>query len=63
MGAPSQAAGFGRTWSLREAQQWLGHRSITTTERYAHLAPEGLAARAAELHRESAAAHNTPAGG
>ena len=37
------------TWcpalSLPEVAQWLGHSSVTMTERYAHLAPERLSAR------------------
>ncbi len=31
-----------RALRLEEIQKWLGHASITTTERYAHLAPGGL---------------------
>lgn len=34
-------------WSLHEIAQALGHSSVTVTERYAHLADESLAARAA----------------
>lgn len=34
------------TWGpplrLEEVRQWLGHGSVTVTERYAHLAPDGL---------------------
>ncbi len=37
------------TWgfrlSLEEVRDWLGHSSVTVTERYAHLAPDGLTAR------------------
>lgn len=33
---------WGRAWRLEEVQQVLGHTKITTTERYAHLAPEGM---------------------
>jgi integrase len=33
---------WGRAWRLEEVQAMLGHGSRTTTERYAHLAPEGL---------------------
>jgi integrase len=37
--ASSLVAGWwGRRWTLAEVQEHLGHRSITTTERYAHLA-------------------------
>ena len=37
---------WGRAWSLEEVRGMLGHSSITTTERYAHLG-EGLLTRAA----------------
>jgi len=41
------------TWgvrlSLHEAMQWLGHSSIVVTQRYAHLAPDGLAGKVARL--------------
>jgi len=33
---------WGRAWSLEEVQVFLGHRDIATTQRYAHLNPEGL---------------------
>jgi integrase len=33
---------WGRAWRLEEVQIVLGHTSITTTQRYAHLAPEGM---------------------
>jgi integrase len=33
---------WGRPWSLKEVCDLLGHRSITTTERYAHLADTAL---------------------
>ena len=37
--ASSLIAGWwGRRWSMHEAKELLGHRSVTTTERYAHLA-------------------------
>lgn len=41
-----------RPWRLEEVQLQLGHSSITTTQRYAHLAPDGLheAARGIEPH-------------
>lgn len=34
---------WGRAWRLEEVQRVLGHASRTTTERYAHLAPDALA--------------------
>jgi len=37
---------WGRRWTLQEVAELLGHASVTTTERYAHLA-EGTIARAA----------------
>ncbi len=37
---------WGRPWRLEEVQIWLGHRSITTTQRYSHLAPEAMAGAA-----------------
>lgn len=30
---------------LEEAREWMGHRTIRTTERYAHLCPDGLRGR------------------
>lgn len=39
---------WGRAWRLEEVQILLGHTSITTTQRYAHLAPEGLARSVSE---------------
>jgi integrase len=44
---------WGRRWSLEEIQQVMGHASITTTERYAHLDGGAL----------TAAAKETPGGG
>ena len=38
---------FGVTLTLQEVCAWLGHSSITVTERYAHLAPDRLASRVA----------------
>lgn len=40
---------WGRSLSLYEVAAWLGHGSISVTQRYAHLAPEGLRGVAAEL--------------
>lgn len=42
-----------RPLSLEEVQLWLGHESRTTTERYAHLAPEGIAAVAKQAREEA----------
>lgn len=43
---------WGRPWRLEEVQLVLGHASRTTTERYAHLAPESLTG-AAQAARQS----------
>jgi len=40
---------WGRALSLYETAQWLGHSSIDVTERYAHLAPEGLRGAAQQM--------------
>jgi integrase len=42
---------WGRSLSLYEVAAWLGHSSVSVTQRYAHLAPEGLRGVAAELAR------------
>lgn len=39
---------WGRAWSLVEVRDLLGHESVTTTERYAHLAQTALKKAAAE---------------
>lgn len=40
---------WGRALSLYEVAQWLGHRDLKTTQKYAHLAPEGLHGLAAAM--------------
>jgi integrase len=42
---------WGRHWTLKEVCDLLGHRSITTTERYAHLADTALKQAARETHQ------------
>lgn len=37
---------------LKVVQEWMGHRDITTTMRYAHLAPSNLQAAAAVLEQD-----------
>lgn len=61
---------WGRTWRLEEVQVVLGHTAIATTQRYAHLAPEGMARVQAEAERmwsepssDSVTASVTPIGG
>lgn len=39
---------WGRPWRLEEIQVLMGHRSRTTTERYAHLAPDSIRGAAQE---------------
>jgi integrase len=39
---------WGRPWRLEEVRDFLGHSSITMTERYAHLAPDSIATAARE---------------
>ncbi|HEY3234946.1 MAG TPA: tyrosine-type recombinase/integrase, partial [Polyangiaceae bacterium] len=43
---------WGEPWRLEEVRVHLGHRSIEETERYAHLSPEALQARAARTSAE-----------
>ena len=40
---------WGRAWSLETIAKYLGHTSITTTQRYAHLSPEGIHAQVREM--------------
>lgn len=44
---------WGSVWTLYEVKEWLGHRSITTTERYAHLAPESIVAKARAIRTDT----------
>lgn len=43
-----------RALRLEEVRDWLGHKSIKTTERYAHLAPDGLLSRTQAKRHEPA---------
>jgi site-specific recombinase XerD len=42
---------WARRWTLEEVKGLLGHESITTTERYAHLADSALRQAAAETYK------------
>lgn len=42
---------WGRAWRLEEVREVLGHTEIATTERYAHLAAEGLRRSVEEAER------------
>lgn len=48
--------GWGKRWTLLQIMQWLGHSDIKTTQRYAHLAPDGLLGAMADLRNESGTA-------
>lgn len=53
--ASSLVAGWwGRSWTLLEVRDFLGHTDIRTTQRYAHLAPTALRAAADETNGGSA---------
>ncbi len=43
----------GQPWRLEDVQRMLGHESRTTTERYAHLAPDGIRALAKAAREET----------
>lgn len=45
---------WGRQWSLEEIKELLGHRDISTTQRYAHLHEQALRAAAEETDLRSA---------
>lgn len=60
-GAALASGWWGRTWSLHEIRDLLGHASVTTTERfYGHLAPSAL--RAAAEATTGGVPANTPSG-
>lgn len=42
---------WGRRWRLEEVRDWLGHSSITVTQRYAHLCADHLHEAAAETRQ------------
>lgn len=47
-GSALVAGWWGRRWSLIEVREMLGHRSVTTTERYSHLSENALDAAGRE---------------
>lgn len=53
---------WGRTWTLLEVRDMLGHQSITTTERYAHLAATALKKAASEAAKHWPSESDTEAG-
>ncbi len=53
---------WGRALSLYEVKEWLGHSSITVSQRYAHLAPDGLRGVAADMARAWPARESDAAG-
>lgn len=59
--ASSLVAGWrGRRWSLQEVKELLGHRSITTTERYAHMSESALHVAARETEQAGRSAQDLP---
>ena len=51
---------WGRKWSLAEVRDFIGHSSVTLTERYAHLGPGHLASIAAETFVDKRSSTNRP---
>ena len=51
---------WGRAWTLIEVRDFLGHVSVTTTERYAHLADTALKSAARETQAGSSNGLNWP---
>ncbi len=47
-----------KPWRLEDARDWLGHGAISTTERYAHLAPDRLHGLAAEAREDDGKGRN-----
>jgi hypothetical protein len=59
--ASALVAGWrGRRWSLQEVKEILGHRSITTTERYSHMAESALHTAARETHEAGRSTQDKP---
>ena len=42
---------WGAVYSLEEVRQWMGHSTIGVTQRYAHMSPQGLRAKAAAMRQ------------
>ena len=53
---------WGRTWSLEEVREMLGHSTVRMTERYAHLAPQALDEAARATVRVARTGHADPDG-
>jgi integrase len=59
-GSSLVAGWWGRAWTLLEVRDMLGHRTITTTERYAHLAGSVVETAARETAAALAGAPTAP---
>lgn len=58
-GSSLVAGWWGRRWALIEVRDMLGHRSVTTTERYAHLSEDALDAAARETDTATSQGHDS----
>ena len=50
---------WGRRWTIEEVREYLGHRSIMSTQRYAHLGDTALKKAVQETHRGAPAVPHT----
>lgn len=51
---------WGRTWTIAEIRDFIGHSSVSMTERYAHLGPGHLASIAAETSVDKRSSTHRP---